>query len=116
MVVPDYIDEELFRRAIENECGQNGVEIDSVVITNGGGGGENYCSDILRSVVKYNSSHNNNAGDKSSEKSLIVKCMKVDKASGFEVPTMETHMYGVVVPELEKVFQKHGMDVSFSPK
>lgn len=113
MVVPDYINEELFRKAIENEYGEDGVEIDSVVITNGSGGGENYCSDILRCVVKFNLSHSN---DKSLEKSLIVKCMKVEHTSKVEIPTMETHLYGLVIPEMEKVFRSHGINVSFSPK
>ncbi|KAL5278004.1 hypothetical protein ACFFRR_002944 [Megaselia abdita] len=112
MVVPDYIDEELFKKAIENECGQNSVEIDSVVITNGSGGGENYCSDILRCSVKFNL--NNNVGDKSLEKSLIVKSMKMQENT--EIPTMETHLYGVVVPEMEKIFERQGINVSFSPK
>lgn len=116
MIVPEYINEELFRKAIGNECGQNGVEIDSVVITNGSGGGENYCSDILRCAVKFNLANNNNVGDKSLEKSLIVKCMKVEKTTSTEIPTMETHLYGVIVPEMEKIFRRQGIEVSFSPK
>lgn len=114
MVQPEQVDEEFFSKTIENVCGaENGVEIDSVEITNGSAGGENYCSDILRCAVKYRLS---DSKDKVLEKALIVKCMRVEKNSNVELKTMETHLYGVVIPEMEKVFQRNGISVSMSPK
>lgn len=77
--IPKYLNKDFFKTALEEGLREKNVDIKEIVFGEFNGGGENYCSNIYRASVLYNSS--NFQVDK--EVALIVKSIYISPATQF---------------------------------
>ncbi|EDW12109.1 uncharacterized protein LOC122757238 [Drosophila mojavensis] len=97
--LPLYLTPQFFRRSLEHGLQQQDLKVLDVKLTDLTRGGENYCSNIYRANVKYQT-----AERKQLECSLIVKCMPAEKQAilaRLHIYNKETVFYLHIKPKLE---------------
>lgn len=109
--IPDYLNPEFFKTALQNGLKLKNVEILSLEYSMGSGGGENYCSLIYRVVITYTTSQIN-----SQNISVIVKSLPTDGerilVEEMQLYEKETEVYFDLIPKIESIFN----DQTFAPK
>lgn len=97
--LPLYLTPQFFRRCLEHGLQRQDVKVLDVQLTDLTRGGENYCSNIYRAQIKYQSADRHLI-----ECSLIVKCMPAEKQAilaRLHIYNKETLFYTHVKPKLE---------------
>ncbi|EDW02989.1 uncharacterized protein LOC6562379 [Drosophila grimshawi] len=97
--LPLYLTAQFFRRALEHGLQQQDLKILDVQLTDLTRGGENYCSNIYRAHLKYQTTERDLI-----ETSLIVKCMPAEKQailSRLHIYNKESIFYMHIKPKLE---------------
>ncbi|EDW63488.1 uncharacterized protein [Drosophila virilis] len=97
--LPLYLTPQFFRRTLEHGLQQQDLQVLDVQLTDLTRGGENYCSNIYRAHVRYQT-----ADQKLVETSLIVKCMPAEKQAilaRLHIYNKETFFYLYIKPKLE---------------
>ncbi|XP_067635179.1 uncharacterized protein [Eurosta solidaginis] len=97
--IPNYFNTEFFKRTLENGLRTVDLKILGISIENLTTGGENYCSNIYRAVIKYKS-----ADDQHSEQTVIIKNMPKHKQGvlrRLNIYRKETIFYLDIKPKLE---------------
>lgn len=97
--LPLYLTPQFFRRSLEHGLQQQDLKVLDIKLTDLTRGGENYCSNIYRANVKYQT-----AEHKQLECSLIVKCMPAEKQAilaRLHIYNKETVFYLHIKPKLE---------------
>ncbi|XP_060663996.1 uncharacterized protein LOC132796747 [Drosophila nasuta] len=97
--LPLYLTSQFFRRSLEHGLQQQDIKVLDVQLTDLTRGGENYCSNIYRAHIKYQTTDRQLI-----ECSLIVKCMPPEKQailSRLHIYNKETIFYMHIKPKLE---------------
>ncbi|ALC38388.1 CG7135 [Drosophila busckii] len=98
--LPLYLTPQFFRRCLEHGLQQQELKVRDVQLTNLTRGGENYCSNIYRAHVKYQTAEE----EELIETSLIVKSMPEEKQAilaRLQIYNKETLFYLHIKPKLE---------------
>lgn len=96
--LPLYLTPQFFKRCLEHGLQRQDLKVLDVQLTDLTRGGENYCSNIYRAAIKYQS------GNQLIECSLIVKCMPAEKQAilaRLHIYNKETLFYTHIKPKLE---------------
>lgn len=97
--LPLYLTPQFFRRCLEHGLQRQELKVLDVQLTDLTRGGENYCSNIYRAHIKYQS-----ADRQLIECSFIVKCMPAEKQAilaRLHIYNKETLFYTHIKPKLE---------------
>ncbi|XP_034473999.1 uncharacterized protein LOC117781361 [Drosophila innubila] len=97
--LPLYLTSQFFRRTLEHGLQQQDLQVLDVQLTDLTRGGENYCSNIYRAHIKYQT-----AEQELVECSLIVKCMPAEKQAilaRLHIYNKESVFYMHIKPKLE---------------
>ena len=77
--IPTYLNKDFFKTALEDGLREKSVDIKKIVFNESNGGGENYCSNIYRARVFYNSS----SCYLDKDVALIIKSISISPATQF---------------------------------
>lgn len=97
--LPLYLTSQFFRRTLEHGLQQQDLQVLDVQLTDLTRGGENYCSNIYRAHIKYETSERQLV-----ECSLIVKCLPAEKQAilaRLHIYNKESVFYMHIKPKLE---------------
>ncbi|XP_054731374.1 uncharacterized protein LOC129239688 [Anastrepha obliqua] len=97
--IPNYFNTEFFKRTLENGLRTGDLKILGISIENLTMGGENYCSNIYRAIIKYKS-----VEDQQHEQTVIIKNMPKQKQgvlSRLNIYRKETIFYLDIKPKVE---------------
>ena len=81
--------------------------------TTKGGFGEHFASSMIRSMIEFNNSENEN----SEQLSVVIKINPNKNKGPLDVSFQnEIKMYREVIPEMEKVLRNNGLNLKFTPE